>query len=73
MADDRHEAYRMLFGTTELSRLFSKYGESYPTGYIAYRLLEIKHEHPDSSVAHIIQLAIKFFEDERTARKDNQN
>ena len=73
MGDDRTDAYRMLFATTELSRIFNEYKDTAPIGYIAYQLLLIRDAHPTESHSFVIK-TLKHYLDERKPRtQDNES
>lgn len=54
MADDRHEAYRLLFGVSELSRFFTDYKDKYPAGLLAYLLIQAAKENPNATTMFFI-------------------
>ena len=70
--DDRSQAYRMLFATTELSRILSEYTE-HPKGWIAYQLLLIRDAHPTESHSFVINELKRYLDDRRPGSQDNEH
>jgi len=71
--DDRTQAFRMIFATTELSRIFNEYKDTAPTGYIAYQLLLIRDAHPEESHSFVINKLKEYLNERRPRTQDNEN
>jgi len=60
MADDRHEAYRELFTTSELNKLFKKFKDKHSVASITYDLLRLQRAHPDWTMDTVIAETKKY-------------
>jgi hypothetical protein len=72
MADDRHEAYRMMFSTGELKKLFKEYEETYSAELMTYLLIQAAKQNPDATVNYYIdQVRMRLHEPRRS--KNNKD
>jgi hypothetical protein len=62
MAEDRHEAYRYVYGSMEINNLFKRYDGKHSPVHITYILLQIKHANPTSTVRNVIEDAKKYLD-----------
>lgn len=71
MADDRHEALRIVFGTAEINRLLDEFKDE-DRAWIIYNMLMVKHHNPSWLVPGVVNETRKYLK-ARRARRSNSN
>lgn len=73
MADDRHEVYRIMFGTSAIRDLYKEFEGDFDPAEITYNMLQVKHYHPEWLVPAVVRETQTYLEKRRAVRREYHN